>query len=52
MTGKFPFNQLLTFYEFDELDRAIQDVASGKVVKPVLVNSQHHEPFGPHQPTA
>jgi aryl-alcohol dehydrogenase len=36
--GKFPFDKLLTFYEFEELHRAIQEVKEGKVIKPVLVN--------------
>ncbi|KAK0612161.1 chaperonin 10-like protein [Immersiella caudata] len=36
--GKFPFDELLTFYEFDELHRAVRDVKDGKVVKPVLIN--------------
>lgn len=34
--GKFPFDGLLTYYPFEELDRALEDVAAGRVVKPVL----------------
>jgi aryl-alcohol dehydrogenase len=35
--GRFPFDRLLTFYSFDEIERAFADVASGKVIKPVLL---------------
>lgn len=41
--GKFPFDKLLTLYEFGELDNAIQDVKVGKVIKPVLVNLQRRK---------
>ncbi|KAK4443551.1 geraniol dehydrogenase [Podospora aff. communis PSN243] len=36
--GKFPFDKLLTFFEFDELHQAVQGVKEGKVIKPVLIN--------------
>ncbi|KAK3386199.1 chaperonin 10-like protein [Podospora didyma] len=35
--GKFPFDELLTFYKFEDLDRALDDMKEGKVIKPVLV---------------
>ena len=35
--GKFPFDSLLTFYDFEDLQKAIQDVKEGKIIKPVLV---------------
>ena len=34
--GRFPFDRLLTFYPFAEIDRAFADVAAGRVIKPVL----------------
>lgn len=37
--GKFPFDELVTFYEFNEINeinRAVADVDSGECVKPVL----------------
>lgn len=34
--GKFPFDELVTFYEFDEINRAVADVESGECIKPVL----------------
>ncbi|KAK0712631.1 chaperonin 10-like protein, partial [Lasiosphaeria miniovina] len=34
--GKFPFDELLTFYEFDQFYQAVQDMKDGKVIKPVL----------------
>ncbi|KAK0610163.1 chaperonin 10-like protein [Bombardia bombarda] len=36
--GKFPFDKLLTFYKFEELHEAIQDLKDGKIIKPVLIN--------------
>ena len=35
--GRFPFDRLLTFYPFDEIDRAFADAHSGKAIKPVLL---------------
>jgi aryl-alcohol dehydrogenase len=34
--GRFPFDRLLHFYDFAEIGRAFEDVASGRVIKPVL----------------
>jgi aryl-alcohol dehydrogenase len=34
--GRFPIDRLLTFYPFAEINRAIDDSLSGRVVKPVL----------------
>jgi aryl-alcohol dehydrogenase len=34
--GRFPFDRLLSFYEFADIGRAFADTASGKVIKPVL----------------
>ncbi|KAK0649723.1 chaperonin 10-like protein [Cercophora newfieldiana] len=36
--GEFPFDELLTFYEFGDLHKAIQDVKAGVAIKAVLVN--------------
>ena len=35
--GRFPIEKLVTFYPFAEINRAIDDSLSGKVVKPVLL---------------
>jgi aryl-alcohol dehydrogenase len=35
--GRFPFDRLLTFYPFAEIDRAFADAHSGKAIKPVLL---------------
>jgi aryl-alcohol dehydrogenase len=35
--GRVPFDRLLTFYPFAEIDRAFADARSGKAVKPVLL---------------
>jgi len=36
MNGRFPFDQLVTKYPFNQINRAIEDQASGEVVKPVF----------------
>lgn len=35
--GCFPFDNLLTKYKFEDLDKAIEDVKAGRVIKPLLV---------------
>ena len=35
--GTFPMDDLVTTYPADEINRAVADVTSGAVVKPVLV---------------
>ena len=35
--GRFPFDRLLTFYPFAEIDRAFADAHAGKAIKPVLL---------------
>ena len=34
--GRFPFDRLITFYPFGEINQAVEDMATGKVMKPVL----------------
>lgn len=34
--GRFPFERLITFYPFDEINRAVEDMEKGRVIKPVL----------------
>ena len=34
--GNFPFDQLVTYYQFDEINQAIEDMHHGKVIKPIL----------------
>jgi aryl-alcohol dehydrogenase len=36
MNGRFPFDKLVTKYPFEKINRAIEDQAAGKVVKPVF----------------
>jgi aryl-alcohol dehydrogenase len=36
MQGRFPFDKLVTKYPFEKINQAIEDQASGKVVKPVF----------------
>lgn len=35
--GRFPFDRLLSFYPFAQIDRAFADAASGAAIKPVLL---------------
>jgi aryl-alcohol dehydrogenase len=34
--GKFPFDRLVKFYDFDDINQAFADAKSGKTVKPIL----------------
>lgn len=34
--GRFPFDKLIKFYEFDQINQAFEDSASGITVKPIL----------------
>jgi aryl-alcohol dehydrogenase len=34
--GRFPFDRLITFYPFDDIQQAVEDMEAGKVIKPVL----------------
>jgi aryl-alcohol dehydrogenase len=34
--GRFPVDRLMTFYEFDEIDRAARDAETGQTIKAVL----------------
>ena len=35
-TGRFPFDRLITFYDFADINQAFDDVAAGRVIKAVL----------------
>jgi len=34
--GRFPFDRLITFYPFEEINQAVEDMEKGRVIKPVL----------------
>ncbi|MCL2408125.1 MAG: NAD(P)-dependent alcohol dehydrogenase [Oscillospiraceae bacterium] len=34
--GRFPFDKMITFYDFDDVESAVRDTKSGKAVKAVL----------------
>ena len=34
--GKFPFDELVTYYDFEEIEQAVEDSENGDVIKPVL----------------
>ncbi|UIP00449.1 NAD(P)-dependent alcohol dehydrogenase [Halobaculum sp. CBA1158] len=34
--GKFPFDELVTYYDFEEIEQAVADSESGETIKPVL----------------
>jgi aryl-alcohol dehydrogenase len=36
MSGRFPFEKLVTKYTFDQINQAVADQAGGKTVKPVF----------------
>ncbi len=39
--GQFPFERLLKFYEFREINRAMADAIKGAAIKPVLLIGEH-----------
>lgn len=34
--GRFPFDRLVEYYEMDQIEQALEDSKSGKVIKPIL----------------
>jgi aryl-alcohol dehydrogenase len=34
--GRLPFDRLIKFYPFDEINQAVEDMEKGRVIKPVL----------------
>jgi aryl-alcohol dehydrogenase len=34
--GRLPFDRLITFYPFDDINQAVKDMEEGRVIKPVL----------------
>jgi len=34
--GRFPFDRMITYYPLDEINRAVEDMEKGRVMKPVL----------------
>ena len=34
--NRFPIEQIMTFYDFDQIEQAAADAEAGRVVKPVL----------------
>lgn len=39
--GRFPFERLLTFYDFDQINQAVLDSKAGSVIKPVIRIAAH-----------
>jgi len=34
--GRFPFDRLIKFYPFNDINKAVEDMEKGLVIKPVL----------------
>jgi aryl-alcohol dehydrogenase len=34
--GRFPFDRLIEFYPFDDINKAVEDMEKGRVIKPIL----------------
>jgi aryl-alcohol dehydrogenase len=34
--GRFPFDRLIKYYPFDQINQAVEDMEQGRVIKPVL----------------
>ncbi|MGY0551784.1 NAD(P)-dependent alcohol dehydrogenase [Vreelandella sp. 2A-K22] len=37
--GRFPFDRLVTFYDFDQINQAIDDAEHGRAIKPIVRHS-------------
>jgi aryl-alcohol dehydrogenase len=35
LQGRFPFDRMVQFYPFDEINKAVDDINQGNVLKPV-----------------
>lgn len=38
--GKFPFDELVTYYDFEDIEQAVEEQEAGEVVKPILQVSE------------
>lgn len=38
--GIFPFDKLITFYEFKDINKAVEEMNNGTVLKPVLLMNE------------
>jgi aryl-alcohol dehydrogenase len=45
--GRFPFERLVRFYEFDDIDAAFEDSRNGTTIRPVLRIGQAQPPASP-----
>jgi len=36
LQGRLPFDRLVTFYDFDQINEAAADAESGATIKPIL----------------
>jgi len=36
LDGELPYDRLVSFYDFDDLPRALADAEAGRVIKPVI----------------
>ena len=34
--GRLPFDRMITYYPFEEINQAVEDMEKGRVIKPVL----------------
>lgn len=40
--GKFPFDKLVKFYKFKDINQAAADSNSGKTIKPILIIDEEY----------
>jgi aryl-alcohol dehydrogenase len=36
MEGRFPLERLVTYYDFDQINQAVDDSEEGRTIKPIL----------------
>lgn len=42
--GNFPFDQIIEFYDFEDINQAAKDSNSGKTIKPVIIMDKEYKP--------
>ncbi|GGE61518.1 NAD(P)-dependent alcohol dehydrogenase [Priestia taiwanensis] len=43
--GRFPFDELVKFYNFKDINQAAKDSISGEVIKPILIMDETYKPL-------
>ena len=45
--GKFPFDKLIKYYKFEDINRAASDAVNGTTIKPVMIIDEEYRKDDP-----